>query len=540
VRPGGRSAWSGAAWLVAAGVLTPLAVVAASFLTPRGEIWAHLAATILPELTRNTIALVTGVALLAGALGASLAWLVTMHEFPGRAFFEWALVLPLAVPAYVAGFVWIALFEFSGPVASVLRAHVSPELAVPNVRSAWAATLVLALAVYPYTYLLTRAAFTSLSGKTLEAALGLGASRWRVFRAIALPLSRPAVAGGMTLAALETLSDFGTVSLFDVRTFTVGIYRVWFGMFDREAASQLASLLLAAAVVVVLLERALRGRRRFTQTQGRPAAEAWAPIGVAGRLLACASCTVVFLAAFAIPVAVLVTWSLGPSLTRVRPLWQPAMSSVVLSAGAASAACAVAVLLAYARRLVSGRPLRLAVDASALGYAMPGTVVAVGVLVVASALDGRLEWAAARLGVTPPDLLAGSVWGLLLAYLVRFIAVALHPLDSGLARVPPSLDEAAASLGARPGRIVRSIHLPLLATPLTAALLLVFMDVIKELPATMLMRPRGWDTLAVEVWQLTTESLWHEAALPSLIIVAASMPAAIVLIRSSRRLAWQR
>jgi iron(III) transport system permease protein len=399
---------------------------------------------------------------------------------------------------------------------------------------------VLALAVYPYTYLLTRAAFTSLSGKTLEAALGLGASRWRVFRAIALPLSRPAVAGGMTLAALETLSDFGTVSLFDVRTFTVGIYRVWFGMFDREAASQLASLLLAAAVVVVLLERALRGRRRFTQTQGRPAAEAWAPIGVAGRLLACAFCTVVFLAAFAIPVAVLVTWSLGPSLTRVRPLWQPAMSSVVLSAGAASAACAVAVLLAYARRLVSGRPLRLAVDASALGYAMPGTVVAVGVLVVASALDGRLEWAAARLGVTPPDLLAGSVWGLLLAYLVRFIAVALHPLDSGLARVPPSLDEAAASLGARPGRIVRSIHLPLLATPLTAALLLVFMDVIKELPATMLMRPRGWDTLAVEVWQLTTESLWHEAALPSLIIVAASMPAAIVLIRSSRRLAWQR
>jgi iron(III) transport system permease protein len=344
----------------------------------------------------------------------------------------------------------------------------------------------------------------------------------------------------MTLAALETLSDFGTVSLFDVRTFTVGIYRVWFGMFDREAASQLASLLLAAAVVVVLLERALRGRRRFTQTQGRPAAEAWAPIGVAGRLLACAFCTVVFLAAFAIPVAVLVTWSLGPSLTRVRPLWQPAMSSVVLSAGAASAACAVAVLLAYARRLVSGRPLRLAVDASALGYAMPGTVVAVGVLVVASALDGRLEWAAARLGVTPPDLLAGSVWGLLLAYLVRFIAVALHPLDSGLARVPPSLDEAAASLGARPGRIVRSIHLPLLATPLTAALLLVFMDVIKELPATMLMRPRGWDTLAVEVWQLTTESLWHEAALPSLIIVAASMPAAIVLIRSSRRLAWQR
>lgn len=540
MNPGGRAAWSAAAWLVAAGVLTPLAVVAGSFLTPRGEVWAHLAATILPELTRNTIILVTAVALLSGTLGAALAWLVTMHRFPGRAFFEWALVLPLAVPAYVAGFVWIALFEFSGPVASALRAQLGPEVAVPNVRSAWAAALVLALAAYPYTYLLARAAFASLSVKTLEAALGLGASRWRVFRAIALPLSRPAVAGGMTLSALETLSDFGTVSLFDVRTFTVGIYRVWFGMFDREAASQLASLLLVAAVVVVLLERALRGRRRFTQIQGKAAAAAWPPMGAVGRRLASTFCTVVFLAAFAIPVAVLVAWSLGPSLARVRPLWQPALSSVVLSAGAAVASCAVALLLAYARRLVSGRPLRLAVDASALGYAMPGAVVAVGVLVVASALDGRLEWAAARLGVTPPDLIAGSVWGLLLAYLVRFIAVALHPLDSGLARVPPSLDEAAASLGARPGRIVGSIHLPLLATPLTGAVLLVFMDVIKELPATMLMRPRGWDTLAVEVWQLTTESLWREAALPSLAIVAASLPAAIVLIRSSRRLAWQR
>jgi iron(III) transport system permease protein len=190
--------------------------------------------------------------------------------------------------------------------------------------------------------------------------------------------------------------------------------------------------------------------------------------------------------------------------------------------------------------LISGRPLRLAIDAAALGYTMPGTVVAVGVLVVAAVLDMRLEWAAGRLGMTPPDLIAGSVWGLLLAYLVRFIAVALHPLDSGLARVPAALDEAAASLGARPGRIVGSIHLPLLATPLTGALLLVFMDVIKELPATMLMRPRGWDTLAVEVWQLTTESLWQEAALPSLAIVAASLPAAIVLIRSGRRLAWQR
>lgn len=540
MNPGGRAAWSGAAWLVAAGVLTPIAVVAGGFLTPRGEVWAHLAATILPELTRNTIVLVTGVALLAGALGAALAWLVTMHRFPGRAFFEWALVLPLAVPAYVAGFVWIALFEFSGPVASALRGHLGPEVAVPDVRSAWAAMLVLALAVYPYTYLLARAAFSSLSAKTLEAALGLGASRWRVFRTIALPLSRPAVAGGMTLSALETLSDFGTVSLFDVRTLTVGIYRVWFGMFDRDAASQLASLLLVAAVVVVLLERALRGRRRFTQAQGKPAASVWLPLGAAGRLLACACCAAVFLIAFAMPVAVLLAWSLGPSLARVRPLWQPAMSSVVLAAGAAVAACAVALLLAYARRLVPARPLRLAVDASALGYAMPGTVVAVGVLVVAAALDSRLEWVAARLGVTPPDLIAGSVWGLLLAYLVRFIAVALHPIDSGLARVSPSLDEAAASLGARPGRIVGSIHLPLLVTPMTAALLLVFMDVIKELPATMLMRPRGWDTLAVEVWQLTTESLWQEAALPSLAIVAASLPAAIVLIRSGRRLAWQR
>ena len=538
--PRGRAWWPAAAWLVAAVVLAPLAVVAASFLTPRAEVWAHLSATILPELTLNTLWLVTSVAVLSGALGASLAWLVVMHRFPGRTFFEWALVLPLVVPAYVSGFVWIALLEFAGPVQTALRAHLGPGAALPDVRSGWAAMVVLTLALYPYTYLLARAAFASLSASTVEAARSLGASRARVVMRVALPLSRPAIAGGVTLAALETLSDFGTVSLFDVRTYTVGIYRVWFGMFDRDAASQLASLLLVVAAVIVFAERALRGRRRYTQTQGRHAASVWPSHSPAGRAAATTACAVVFLLAFGIPVAVLCAWSLTPGLARVRPLWESAATSVMLGAGAAIAATAVALLLAYARRLSRSPSVEPAVTAASLGYAMPGAVVAVGVLAVAARLDGLAEALAGRLDAALPPLLAGSVLGLLVAYLVRFIAVALQPADAGLGRIPASLDEAARSLGARPLRIARSIHLPLLSAPLAGAILLVFMDVIKELPATMLMRPRGWDTLAVEVWQLTTESLWREAALPSLAIVAASLPAAVVIIRSSGLARWQR
>lgn len=533
-----RSAWSAGALAVAALVVLPLVAVAGTFLVPRGEVWAHLYATILGELTWNTAWLLAGVALLTSTLGTGLAWLVVMHHFPGRRVFEWALVLPLVVPAYVSGFVWIALLEYSGPFQTTLRA-LGVTTPLPDVRSGWMAMAALSLALYPYPYLLARQAFGSIGAQTVEAARGLGASPGRTFRRVALPLARPAVAAGTTLAVLESLSDFGTVTLFDLRTYTVGIYRVWFGMFDREAAGQLASVLLAWALVVLLLERVLRGRRRFVQTLGRRAADVWPRAKRPARAAFTGLCGLVVALAFAVPVGTLVTWSLAPTLTRVRPIWEPALNSLVLAGGAALVATLAALLLAYARRLSRGRLLSMAVDVSGLGYAMPGSVVAVGVLAIVARVDQVAEWTAVRLGLDAPALVTGTALALLAAYLVRFIAVAFHPLETGFGRVRPSLDEAASSLGAAPLRVMRAIHLPLLAGPAAAALLLVFMDVMKELPATMLMRPRGWDTLAVEVWQLTTESLWREAALPSLAIVAASLPAVVALMRMGREPRWQ-
>lgn len=528
------SGWTLGALAVAAVIALPVLLVAANLLAPRWDVWTHLARTMLGELVLNTLLLLTGVGVGVGALGTALAWLVATRRFPGRDLFDWALILPLAMPAYVIGFVFVGLLEFAGPLQTALRALAGPGFRLPEVRSYGGVVLVMTLVLYPYVYLLARSAFGEQRASLLEAARSLGHAPRGAFWRVALPLARPAVAAGVGLALMEALADFGTVSTFGYRTFTLAIYRVWFGMFDRVAAGQLAAVLMVFAAALILLERRARGRARFTQTHGRAAAAHLPRLAGWRGWAAAGCCLLVLLLAFVLPVGVLVGWSLGAvKAGRVATNYgELAATSVGLAAGASVAAIAAAALLAYGLRLAPSPLLEGAVRTAGLGYAVPGSVVAVGVLLVLASADHGLGALVGRLtGEAPGLLLTGSAAGLLFAYLVRFVSVSLQSVEAGLARITPSVDEVARSLGARPRRILAEVHLPLLRGALLSALILVFVEVMKEMPATMLIRPFGMDTLAVEVWQRTTESMWPEAALPALTIVAAGVLPVVLLTR---------
>jgi len=533
-----RSPWTLAALALAALVATPVLVVCATLLTPRLDIWAHLWRTQIFELLANTVFLLLGVGIGAGALGTALAWLVAMYRFPGRAVFEWALLLPLAVPAYVIGFAFLGLLDFAGPVQTGLRALLGPGVRLPEFRSYGGVTLVMTLVLYPYVYLLARTAFLEQRAGTLEVARTLGRAPWQVFVSVALPMARPAIAAGIALASMEALADFGTVSAFGYRTLTEGVYRVWFGMFDRTAAGQLAALLMLAAGALLLLEKWARGKARFTQTQGSRAAANPPRLSPAKGAAAAASCGTVLAAALAIPLGVLIAWGLEAVRAGRVAATYPALvwNTVGLALAAAALTTAAAVILGYGIRLAPSPTLRAAARVAGLGYAVPGVVVAVGILLVLAGIDrAALDVLRRATGNEAGLLVTGSLAGLLVAYTVRFLALGLQSVEAGMARIAPSLDEVARTLGARPGRILARIHFPLLRGALLTGALLVFVDVMKEMPATMLIRPFGLDTLAVEVWQRTAESQWQEAAVPALTIVAAGILPVIVLTRLARR-----
>ncbi len=522
----GATGLSLSAWAIAAALLVPLLVVASTLAIPRGDLWQHLWNTLLGELVVNTLLLLVGVGLGTALLGTTLAWVVTAHRFPGRRLFDRLLVLPLAMPAYVVGFVVVAQLEFTGPLQTAWRGWLGPEARLPDIKSRWGVIATMCLVLYPYVYLLARAAFADMSASLLDAGRSLGCSSRRLFWRVAVPSARPAIATGVALALMEALADFGTVSLFNVTTFTTAIYRVWFGMFDREAGSQLASLLLVTALLLILLERRARGRARFTQRRGRPVDAALPPLTgwrAAGAVIYCA---LIVALAFLLPLGVLVTWSLQAwEEGRVASTYPALVSTtLVLAVAAAAVSVSLALVLAYAVRRGTSRWLRRVVDLATMGYAVPGSVVAVGVLVTLAWLDEGLSrgWQAAT-GTLPDLLVIGSVGGLLFAYVVRFAAVARFSVDAGLARITHAIDDAARSLGARSARLLTQVHVPLLRRSLFTAALLVFLDTMKEMPATLLIRPLGWDTLAVEVWQRTTEGLWVEAAVPALSIVAAGL-----------------
>ena len=534
----GSSLWAWTAIGIAAVVAVPIAAVLSSLAVPSGDVWRHLWRTQLLELIANTLLLLLGVGMGTLLVGGGLAWLVVFHRFPGRSVLEWALILPLAVPAYVIGFTFLGLFEYAGPIQGALRGALGAGARLPELRSYGGVVAMMTLVFYPYVYLLARVAFREQGTAAVEIARTLGRSRPAAFLAVTVPMARPALAAGVALAMMEALADFGTVATFGYRTLTEAIYRVWYGMFDRIAATQLASVLLLFALALLLLEHRSRGRARFIQ-RGRPS-RALEPEPLRGLRAAAATavCVGVLGPAFVLPVGQLAWWALAAVRGgRVAPDFLALLEhTALLAAAAAGLACALAVLLAYAGRLRGTLAVRLAARLASMGYALPGAVIAVGVLLPLAWADHVLVPPLERALDRPLGLLlTGSAAGLILAYVVRFLAVGLQSVEASLGRIPPSLDDAARTLGARAGVALRRVHLPLLRGGLLTALVLVFVEAMKEMPATLLLRPFGLNTLAIEIWERTSEAMWQEAAVPALALVGVGLLPVVLLIRLTSR-----
>lgn len=528
------------ALVLAIAFAVPVLSVLYNVFLPSAGVWSHLAATVLPDYVLNTVWLVLGVGVGVTSIGVASAWLTTMCRFPGRALFEWSLILPLAVPGYVIAYAYTDFLQFAGPVQALIREAsglAAGEYWFPDVRSLGGAVVMLSLVLYPYVYLLARAAFLEQSVGMIEAGRTLGLSPWRSFFRIALPLARPGIAAGVALALMETLADFGTVAYFGVPTFTTGIYRAWFSLGDRVAAAQLSAALLALVALVFLAERLTRGRARFHDTVRRERPDAAYRLTGLRAWGATAGCALPVVFGFLLPAAILfeMAFLAGDAQFGERFL-RLTLNSFTLSGITAIVAVSLALLLAYGARL---RPSPLSAVANrlvAMGYAVPGTVIAVGVLIPVARLDNMLNQSLqAALGISVGLVLTGSIAALIYAYLVRFFAVALHTVEAGLAKITSSMDDAARSLGAGPAATLARVHAPLMWRSLFTAGLLVFVDVMKELPATLVMRPFNFDTLAVQAYNLASDERLSEASSSALMIVAVGLLPLIVLSQTIAR-----
>ncbi|MGB3309596.1 MAG: iron ABC transporter permease [Nodosilinea sp.] len=521
-RPDG---WTVSVALIALVMLLPVAIILTSLFTNTSDAWGHLATTVLPEYIRNSLVLMVGVGLGVLAIGVSTAWLVSTCQFWGRRWFEWLLLLPLAAPAYILAYVYTDTLEYFGPVQTALRGLFGWQRATdywfPNIRSVGGAILLFSLTLYPYVYLLARVAFLEQSTATLEASRSLGCGPWRSFRTVALPLARPAIAVGTALALMETLNDFGTVAYFSVPTFTTGIYRTWFGMGDRPAAVQLSAVLLLFIFALVVLEQRSRRQARYYQGMGRSVSQARHSLGGLRAVGAWLACAAPVLLGLIIPTGLLLAMTVrNAEATLDFDFLVLSFHSLVLAVLAALLAVVLALVMAYGLRLNRTPALKLAVQGANLGYAVPGAVIAVGTLIPLAGLDNAIDsWMRQTFGVSTGLLLSGTIIALLFAYLVRFLAVSFGAVEAGLSKIKPSLDDAARSLGQTPNQTLINVHRPLLGSSLLTATMLVFVDVMKELPATLIIRPFNFDTLAVRVYQYAADERLIEASAPALAII---------------------
>jgi iron(III) transport system permease protein len=529
--------------LVALLVGMPIASVLLNvFSSGTGETWTHLASTVLPEYVGNTLWLCLGVGFGVTVVGVVTAWLTAMHDFPGRRVFEWALVLPLAMPAYVLAYVYTDFLQFVGPLQTLLRETFGwskGDYWFPEVRSLGGAVTMFVFVLYPYVYMIARAAFMERASGMLEAARTLGVGAWASFFRVSLPLARPAVAAGTALALMETLADYGTVSYFAVQTFTTGIYRAWFSLGDRVAAAQLAAVLLGFVVLLLALEHVSRGRARFHNTTGRNRPLSGRRLSGWRAVAAFSICALPLIVGFLLPGGLLLRLSLAEAETQYGERFlMLARNSFVLAGVTAVCAVMLALLLAYAARQSKGLLARGLNRAVGLGYAVPGSVIAVGVLIPVTRLDNLIaaSWQSA-FGSNPGLLLTGGIAALVSAYLVRFLAVALQTVGASLSKITPSMDDAAKSLGCSQSETLRRVHMPLLRGSLFTAGLLVFVDVMKELPATLVMRPFNFDTLATQTYTLASDERLAEASTAALAIVAVGI---VPLIALSRQIARSR
>jgi iron(III) transport system permease protein len=501
------------------------------------SVWEHLAQTVLSDLLKNTAWLVLGVGISVTILGVGLAWLTSMCDFPGRKIFDWGLMLPLAVPAYVMAFVALGLLDFTGPVQGALRDLLGRGgYWFPEVRSTGGVIAVMSLVLYPYVYMLARSSFMTQGNSAVEAARSLGLSSWSAFFRVSIPTARPAIIAGLSLALMETLADFGTVAIFNYDTFTTAIYKAWFGLFNLQAASQLASFLLVLVVIALTAERQLRGRAKYHEATRSTRLHRyhltgwhkWSATLIAGLVL---------LLAFVIPVIQLGLWAWEVLEEDLNSrYWGLLWHTLMLGGMSAVLTVIGAMILAFTRRYRGDVAVNSAVNIATLGYALPGSVLAVGVMLTFTSMDNILNTMATILGGEPSgQILTGTVFALVIAYMVRFLAVAYGPIDSGLGRIRISLAEAARGLGASPTATMLKVYVPLLRPGLFTAGLLVLVDVMKEMPATMLLRPFGWDTLAVRIYEMTSEGEWERAALPAITLILVGLIPVIVLVRRSAK-----
>lgn len=537
----GSGAWNAVTVAIALLVSIPVLTILVNIFVPAGEVWSHLASTVLPEYVTNSIWLMLGVGSGVFLLGVGTAWLVTMCRFPGRAFFDWALILPMAVPAYLMAYTYTDFLSFTGPVQTIMRdltGWQAGDYWFPEVRSLQGAILMMSFVFYPYVYLLSRTAFLEQSSSLLEASRSLGSTPFESFYRIALPLARPSIAGGMALALMETLNDFGTVDYFGVQTFTTGIYRTWFGLGEPVAAAQLSAFLLLFILVLILVERWSRNRINFGQEgssryryMSRYRLTGWKKWG------STAACAIPLTFGFLIPVAILTVMMLQNFDSAVdRRFLQYGLNTLLVASVTGFLALLVALVMAYGVRLNPSLVTRSATRIGSMGYAIPGSVIAVGVLIPFGWFDNTLDgWMRTTIGISTGLLLSGTIVALIFAYLVRFLAVSYTTVESSLSKITPDMDEAAEGLGYRFGHILRRVHVPMMRGSLFAAVMLVFVDVIKELPATLIVRPFNFDTLAVQVYRLASDERLAESSGAALAIVLVGIIPVIILNRSMNR-----
>lgn len=526
--------WAISSAIIAFLVAIPIISVLSSFFLPTGEIWSHLVDTVLGDYIQNSLILIIGVSIGVTLVGVSLAWFITMCDFPGHKIFEWAAILPFSIPAYIIAYIYTDFFGVTGAFQEYIRSVFNMELGsyyFPEIRSIWGAIFILTLGFYPYVYLLARAAFLEQSSSLLEASRIMGYNVRESFQKIALPLARPGIVAGLALALMETLNDFGTVQYFGVQTFTTGIYRTWFGLGERPAAAQLAGFLLLFIVVLILLERWSRKKIRNKSNSSAQykvikkfKMDNWRKTGV---FLICF--TPVFLG-FILPVILLLDMFFS-NLNYVNSrFFIYATNTLLVATIAGFITVFVALVLAYAARLNPTKLVKGINSFGALGYAIPGSVIAVGILIPFGWVDNVIDgFSRENLGFSTGLILSGTLFAMIFAYVVRFLAVAYNGVESSLSKITPSMDEASKGLGYKFSEMLRKVHIPIMSGGLLTAFLLVFVDVMKELPATIIIRPFNFDTLAVQVYRLASDERLAESSGAALAIVLAGIIPVILL-----------
>lgn len=518
----------------------PLAIVFGSLFFPEYEVWEHLRSTVLIDYIGNSFALFVGVGIFSLLLGVIPAWLVTMYRFPLSRQFEWALLLPMSVPAYIIAYTYTGALDVAGPLQVTLREITGWQYRdywFPEVRSLSGAIAMLSLVLYPYIYLLARAAFIEQSVCVLEVSRTLGCNAFDSFRRVALPLARPAIMVGLSLVVMETLADYGTVQYFGVSTFTTGIFRTWFGLGNSLAAAQLSALLLVFVAVFLYLEKRSRKQAQYHHTSSRYSSLMQQRLTRGHGIIALIVCAAPLSFGFIIPVSLLINWAIDTcSDVLGKDFYLLFFNSLLLAFITSMLAVGIALFMAYSNRNNQLLLNKIMVRLVSMGYAIPGTVIAVGVLIPFAWFDNSLDnFLIQNFNISSGLLVSGTVFILVFAYLVRFLAVSINTVEAALVKIKPVMDEVAKTTGMRANNIIRSIHMPMMRGSLLTASLLVFVDVLKELPATLILRPFNFNTLAVRTYELANEELLAEAAVPALAIVIVGIIPVIIISNSISR-----